>query len=99
MLCEDGGEGEDFGDTQKKPMMVDNKSSHASNSVFISEVKRDRDYEVQKAEELQDFAELFSVRDLLGVGAFGVVLLVKNRMTDEKSALKIINKDRLSEKA
>ena len=30
MLCESGGEENDFGNTQKKPMMVDNKSSHAS---------------------------------------------------------------------
>ena len=42
---------------------------------------------------------MFSVRDLLGVGAFGVVLLVKNKITQEKSALKIINKERLSNKA
>jgi len=42
---------------------------------------------------------MFSVRDLLGVGAFGVVLLVKNRVTKEKSALKIISKERLSSRA
>ena len=42
---------------------------------------------------------MFSVRDLLGVGAFGVVLYVKNRRTKEKSALKIIAKDNLSERA
>jgi serine/threonine protein kinase len=42
---------------------------------------------------------MFSVRDLLGVGAFGVVLLVKNRITKEKSALKIIAKERLSTRA
>lgn len=42
---------------------------------------------------------MFSVRDLLGVGAFGVVLLVKNRITKEKSALKIIAKDNLSKRA
>ena len=42
---------------------------------------------------------MFSVRDLLGVGAFGVVLLVKNKITQEKSALKIIGKERLSNKA
>ena len=39
---------------------------------------------------------MFSVRDLLGVGAFGVVLQVKNKITQEKSALKIIAKERLS---
>lgn len=48
---------------------------------------------------MDNFSEIYSVRDLLGVGAFGVVLLVKNRQTGEKSALKIINKDTLSEKA
>jgi len=42
---------------------------------------------------------MFSVRDLLGVGAFGVVLLVKNRFTNEKSALKIIAKESLSVRA
>jgi serine/threonine protein kinase len=42
---------------------------------------------------------MFSVRDLLGAGAFGVVLLVINRVTKEKSALKIINKETLSERA
>ena len=50
-------------------------------------------------EELNSFTDMFSVRDLLGVGAFGVVLLVKNRQTKEKSALKIIAKERLSERS
>ena len=48
---------------------------------------------------LEDFTEVYSVRDLLGVGAFGVVLLVINKITKEKSALKIINKEKLSERA
>jgi serine/threonine protein kinase len=48
---------------------------------------------------MSNFGEIYSVRDLLGVGAFGVVLLVKNRHTDEKSALKIINKETLSIRA
>lgn len=48
---------------------------------------------------MSNFGEIYSVRDLLGVGAFGVVLLVKNRQTDEKSALKIINKETLSSRA
>ena len=30
-------------------------------------------------EQMNSFTEMFSVRDLLGVGTFGVVLLVKNR--------------------
>ena len=77
-------------------MIIDNKSNTASCSVFMREVKRERDYDIQKAEELKDFEEVFSVRDLLGVGAFGVVLLVKNKITNEKSALKIISKERLS---
>ena len=50
-------------------------------------------------EELNDFSGMFSVRDLLGYGAFGVVLHVKNRVTKEKSALKIIAKEKLSQKA
>lgn len=52
-----------------------------------------------KREQLNSFTEMFSVRDLLGVGAFGVVLLVKNRFTKERSALKIIAKEKLSERA
>lgn len=48
---------------------------------------------------MSNFNEIYSVRDLLGVGAFGVVLLVKNRITSEKSALKIINKETLSSRA
>lgn len=47
-------------------------------------------------QDLRSFIELFSVRDLLGNGAFGVVLSVKNRKTKEKSAVKIIAKERLS---
>ena len=50
-------------------------------------------------EDMSNFTDMFSVRDLLGVGTFGVVLLVKNRWTKEKSALKIIAKERLSAKA
>ena len=49
-----------------------------------------------KREELNSFIDMFSVRDLLGVGAFGVVLNVKNRVTKERSALKIIAKEKLS---
>ena len=51
------------------------------------------------AAEISDFGDIYSVRDLLGVGAFGVVLLVKNRNSGEKSALKIINKNALSSRA
>ena len=50
-------------------------------------------------QELKSFTEQFSVRDFLGNGAFGVVLSVKNRKTNEKSAVKIISKERLSSKA
>ena len=35
----------------------------------------------EEVEVLNDFQKVFSVRDLLGVGAFGVVLLVKNKVT------------------
>jgi calcium-dependent protein kinase len=48
---------------------------------------------------LDNFREVFSVRDLLGVGAYGVVLKVKNKITNENSALKIIPKDKLSNTA
>lgn len=51
------------------------------------------------SQHMDNFSDIYSVRDLLGVGAFGVVLLVKNRQTSEKSALKIINKDTLSVRA
>ena len=43
-----------------------------------------------------DFKTIFSVKGLLGVGAFGVVILVKNKLSNQKSALKIINKTKLS---
>ena len=36
------------------------------------------------------------MKGLLGVGAFGVVVLVLNKISQEFSALKIINKMRLS---
>jgi serine/threonine protein kinase len=52
-----------------------------------------------EASLMTSFSDLYSVRDLLGVGAYGVVLLVKNKITMEKSALKIINKDNLSKNA
>ena len=81
----------------KRTQLMDTQATNDSYQVLMREVKRD--YEIQEAEELNDFKEVFSVRDLLGVGAFGVVLLVKNKMTKEKSALKIINKERLSQKA
>jgi serine/threonine protein kinase len=55
--------------------------------------------EESNAQYMSNFSEIYSVRDLLGVGAFGVVLLVKNRITNEKSALKIINKETLSSRA
>jgi serine/threonine protein kinase len=45
---------------------------------------------------LTDFVKVYSVRDLLGMGAYGVVLKVKNKITNESSALKIIAKERLS---
>lgn len=48
---------------------------------------------------MNDFVEVFGVRDLLGVGAFGVVLQVKNKITNERSALKIIPKEKLSKNA
>ena len=37
----------------------------------------------------QTFNKLFKVISLLGVGAFGVVLEVKNKVTHEISALKV----------
>lgn len=59
----------------------------------------EEDQDDQQATYMSNFGEIYSVRDLLGVGAFGVVLLVKNRITGEKSALKIINKETLSVRA
>jgi serine/threonine protein kinase len=46
-----------------------------------------------------DFQSLYKLKGLLGQGAFGVVLLVFNKHTEEESALKIINKSRLSSEA
>ena len=55
MLCDMSGDEEQDGNTLKKPMIIDNKSNTASCSVFMREIKRDRDYDIQKAEELKDF--------------------------------------------
>ena len=46
-----------------------------------------------------NFQSLYKLKGLLGQGAFGVVLLVFNKHTEEESALKIINKSRLSSDA
>ena len=46
-----------------------------------------------------DFDQIFKLKGLLGVGAFGVVLLVQNRLLNQLSAVKIINKTRLSRDA
>ena len=65
---------------------------------FMLKEVNDADEE-SKGEFISNFGDIYSVRDLLGVGAFGVVLLVKNRLTREKSAMKIINKSSLSTRA
>lgn len=65
---------------------------------MLKEVNDDEN-ESNPAELINNFGDIYSVRDLLGVGAFGVVLLVKNRISGEKSALKIINKNSLSSRA
>lgn len=70
----------------------------ATDWVMMREINETEE-EANHATYINNFGEIYSVRDLLGVGAFGVVLLVKNRQTDEKSALKIINKDTLSLRA
>ena len=36
------------------------------------------------------------MKGLLGAGAFGVVIQVRNKLSNENSALKIINKTKLS---
>lgn len=41
------------------------------------------------------FKDLYSLKGLLGIGSYGVVLLVNNRRTDEQNALKIIYKSKL----
>ncbi|TNV86078.1 hypothetical protein FGO68_gene3298 [Halteria grandinella] len=53
----------------------------------------------RREKEITNFNSLYKLKGLLGVGAFGVVLLVINRQTFEESALKIINKTRLSNEA
>lgn len=35
------------------------------------------------------FRDLFKIQSLLGIGSFGVVLEVKNKLTEETSALKV----------
>jgi len=53
-----------------------------------------------KLKEDLEFDQRFFLREFLGTGAYGVVILVKQVLEPfEKSALKIINKERLSERA
>ena len=66
---------------------------------MMRELNDDNQLEQETAPKLDNFSEIYSVRDLLGFGGFGVVLLVKNKKSDEKSALKIINKELLSQRA
>ena len=106
MLCE---ESSDDDITRKNFMNQSSQNLNDSYHVLMKEIGIDvneglsaafleKNGEVER-QELNSFTEMFSVRDLLGVGAFGVVLLVKNRVTKEKSALKIISKERLSSRA
>jgi len=46
--------------------------------VMMREINETEEDHTQ-ATYMSNFSEIYSVRDLLGVGAFGVVLLVKNR--------------------
>ena len=48
---------------------------------------------------LSNFNSLYKLKGLLGVGAFGVVVLVKNHQNSQLSALKIMNKTTLSNEA
>ncbi|CDW79963.1 UNKNOWN [Stylonychia lemnae] len=48
------------------------------------------------SQQFLNFYDLFKLKRLLGFGAFGVVLMVKNIKHNEVSALKIINKTNLS---
>ena len=106
---------EDDGDAKKAQLLnpkQNDRQLHANDSYHglmreieagdnegLSQAFLDKNGGEAQRQQLRSFTDMFSVRDLLGVGAFGVVLLVKNRLTKEKSALKIINKERLSSRA
>lgn len=109
MLCDHSTEDDDSGypSGKKSANNLHEKDGNDSFHVLMKEIGVANDEGVlsaaflekngeAKREELDNFADMFSVRDLLGFGAFGVVLLVKNRITKEKSALKIIAKTKLS---
>lgn len=40
-----------------------------------------KEKEIAENKAFKSFRDLYSVRDLLGVGAYGVVFLVKNKLT------------------
>jgi len=93
MLCPDYGNAADD-DSQEEVTTAPetNQDLVMMRELFVGE-------EILETIYLKSFSDLYSVRDLLGVGAYGVVLLVKNKKTQEKSALKIINKQVLSQRA
>jgi hypothetical protein len=83
-----GDDEEELGDVPVQPYEVNEEWA------MMRELDDDNNVVPQEqAPKLDSFSEIYSVRDLLGFGGFGVVLLVKNKKTDEKSALKIINKE------
>ena len=108
MLCPDDNGDENNQQPREDAACVMNNMSD-SYQVLMREIGVDQNEDLSQAFidkngtaphfQLNSFTDMFSVRDLLGVGAFGVVLLVKNRRTREKSALKIIAKENLSERA
>lgn len=60
------------------------------NKLQINEIN---DIEIDQEYRKDRFQELYSIRGLLGVGAFGIVLEVLNIKTNEIVALKIITLD------
>ena len=111
MLCEESGDEDGLGENSRLLTAHHNSSQNLNDSylVLMKEIGIEQNEGLSAAflqkngeaqrEKLNSFTDMFSVRDLLGVGAFGVVLLVKNRATKEMSALKIIAKENLSKQA
>ena len=60
------------------------------NKLQINEIN---DIEINQEYHKDRFQDLYQIRGLLGVGAFGIVLEVLNRTTNEIVALKIITQD------
>ncbi len=49
----------------------------------------------RRVEDESDIEKQYVIGDILGTGAFGVVKEITNRLTQQKFAMKIVNKDKV----